>query len=78
MSATLGLVSHDATGLQVEVEVEASVLREDLQAARRIERFDIPLDQLKRMFEKPPAAAAAVETVSFFIFLPLTLQTTER
>ncbi|KAJ1188328.1 hypothetical protein NDU88_005089 [Pleurodeles waltl] len=28
-------------------------VREDLQAARRIERFEIPLDSLKMMFEKP-------------------------
>ncbi|KAM9396221.1 uncharacterized protein xirp2a isoform 1-T2 [Salvelinus alpinus] len=33
------------------------VLREDLQAAKTIERFDIPLSNLKRMFEKPPGAA---------------------
>ncbi|XP_070969418.1 xin actin-binding repeat-containing protein 2-like isoform X1 [Oncorhynchus clarkii lewisi] len=32
------------------------VLREDLQAAKTIERFDIPLSSLKRMFEKPPGA----------------------
>ncbi|XP_029612535.1 xin actin-binding repeat-containing protein 2 isoform X1 [Salmo trutta] len=32
------------------------VLREDLQAAKTIERFDIPLSSLKRMFEKPLGA----------------------
>ncbi|XP_061745848.1 xin actin-binding repeat-containing protein 2-like isoform X1 [Nerophis ophidion] len=32
---------------------EDPVLREDLEAAKRIEKFDIPLDSLKRMFEKP-------------------------
>ncbi|XP_019724092.1 xin actin-binding repeat-containing protein 2 isoform X1 [Hippocampus comes] len=38
-------------GLQVETS-EDPVLKEDLQAAKRIEKFDIPLDSLKRMFEK--------------------------
>ncbi|XP_077958280.1 uncharacterized protein xirp2a isoform X1 [Gasterosteus aculeatus] len=37
---------------QVETADEP-VLREDLRAAKGVERFDIPLDNLKRMFEKP-------------------------
>ncbi|XP_062301590.1 xin actin-binding repeat-containing protein 2 [Scomber scombrus] len=39
------------------------MLREDLPAAKRIERFDIPLDSLKRMFEKPAVADTEVTTV---------------
>ncbi|MGH0119569.1 UNVERIFIED_CONTAM: hypothetical protein FKN15_032394 [Acipenser sinensis] len=33
----------------------SEVIKEDLQAARKIERFDIPLDNLKMMFEKSTA-----------------------
>ncbi|KAG5261928.1 hypothetical protein AALO_G00290150 [Alosa alosa] len=33
--------------------------KEDLSESKQIERFDIPLDSLKRMFEKPAAAVAA-------------------
>lgn len=44
---------------QVETADEP-VLREDLRAAKGVERFDIPLDNLKRMFEKP----AVVNVVS--------------
>lgn len=33
------------------------VFKEDLQAARRIEKFDIPLDNLKMMFEQPSTAS---------------------
>ncbi|XP_041727536.2 xin actin-binding repeat-containing protein 2-like isoform X2 [Coregonus clupeaformis] len=36
---------------------DEQVLREDLQASKSIERFDIPLSSLKRMFEKPPGTA---------------------
>ncbi|XP_026218268.1 xin actin-binding repeat-containing protein 2 isoform X2 [Anabas testudineus] len=50
--ATSGYVSCSPPGPQVEVS-DDPVVREDLQAAKRIERFDIPLDSLKRMFEKP-------------------------
>ncbi|KAM3584966.1 uncharacterized protein V6R79_003994 [Siganus canaliculatus] len=49
--ATSGFVSCPS-GSQVEASHDPA-LREDLQAAKRIERFDIPLDSLKRMFEKP-------------------------
>lgn len=62
VSATSGYVSRSPSGLQVEASNEP-VLREDLQAAKRIERFDIPLDNLKRMFEKPAAANTEVTTV---------------
>ncbi|XP_061658078.1 xin actin-binding repeat-containing protein 2-like [Syngnathoides biaculeatus] len=46
-----GMHSQGHHGPQVETS-EDPVLKEDLQATKRIERFDIPLDSLKRMFEK--------------------------
>ncbi|XP_061652819.1 xin actin-binding repeat-containing protein 2 isoform X2 [Phyllopteryx taeniolatus] len=49
--ASSGIHSQGHHGPQVETS-EDPVLKEDLQAAKRIERFDIPLDSLKRMFEK--------------------------
>ncbi|XP_068165656.1 xin actin-binding repeat-containing protein 2-like isoform X2 [Antennarius striatus] len=39
------------------------VFREDLPAAKTIERFHIPLDSLKRMFEKPAAADVGAPSV---------------
>lgn len=54
VSATSGSLSGSASGPQVRAS-DQPVLREDLQAAKKIERFDIPLDSLKRMFEKPAA-----------------------
>ncbi|KAM7375227.1 hypothetical protein PAMA_014357 [Pampus argenteus] len=62
VSATSGFVSRSHSGLQVEAS-DDPVLREDLQAAKRIERFDIPLDSLKRMFEKPAVPNTEVTTV---------------
>ncbi|XP_054646285.1 xin actin-binding repeat-containing protein 2 isoform X2 [Dunckerocampus dactyliophorus] len=50
-SASSSIHSQGQRGPQVEAS-EDPVLKEDLQAAKRIERFDIPLDSLKRMFEK--------------------------
>ncbi|KAF0046238.1 hypothetical protein F2P81_002767 [Scophthalmus maximus] len=64
-SATSGSVSRRPSGPQVD----EPALREDLQAAKRIERFHIPLDSLKRMFEKP-AAASAVSTATVEWILP--------
>ncbi|GLD64805.1 xin actin-binding repeat-containing protein 2-like isoform X1, partial [Lates japonicus] len=61
VSATSGFVSRSPCGPQVEAS-DDPVLREDLQAAKRIERFDIPLDSLKRMFEKPAVANSEVTT----------------
>ncbi|KAM9327862.1 uncharacterized protein xirp2a [Pholidichthys leucotaenia] len=61
-SVTSGFVSCRPSQPQVDASGN-SVLREDLQAAKRIERFDIPLDSLKRMFEKPAAANAEVVPV---------------
>uniref|UniRef100_A0A3B3UBR0 Xin actin binding repeat containing 2 n=1 Tax=Poecilia latipinna TaxID=48699 RepID=A0A3B3UBR0_9TELE len=52
VSATSGFVSCAPAGPQV-VTSDEPALREDLQAAKRVERFDIQLDSLKRMFEKP-------------------------
>ncbi|XP_077368632.1 uncharacterized protein xirp2a [Festucalex cinctus] len=49
--ASSGIHSQGHHRSQVETS-EDPVLKEDLQAAKRIERFDIPLDSLKRMFEK--------------------------
>ncbi|XP_070711552.1 xin actin-binding repeat-containing protein 2 [Pempheris klunzingeri] len=62
VSATSGFVSRSPSGSQVEAS-DDPVLREDLQAAKRIERFDIPLDSLKRMFESPAVANTEVNTV---------------
>lgn len=64
VSATSGSVSRSHCGPQVDAS-DDPVLREDLQAAKRIERFDIPLDSLKRMFEKS-AVANTVSTAQFF------------
>ncbi|XP_071396105.1 xin actin-binding repeat-containing protein 2 [Centroberyx affinis] len=62
VSATSGSVSCSPSGPQVDAS-DDPVLREDLQAAKRIERFDIPLDSLKRMFEKPAGANTEVRAV---------------
>ncbi|CAB1451034.1 unnamed protein product [Pleuronectes platessa] len=55
---TSGLVASRACGPQVEAAGEP-VLREDQQAAKRIERFHIPLESLKKMFEKPAVTDTA-------------------
>lgn len=62
VSATSGFISLSPSGWQVEASDDPA-RREDLQAAKRIERFDIPLDTLKRMFEKP-AVANTVSTAA--------------
>lgn len=62
VSVTSGFVSQSPPGSQVEASDDPGC-REDLQAAKRIERFDIPLDSLKRMFEKPAAADREVTSV---------------
>lgn len=49
-SATLGSISQSLPGSQVDRDPAHGA---DLQAGKRIERFDIPLDSLKRIFEKP-------------------------
>lgn len=67
VSATSGFVSRSPCGLQVEAS-DDPVHREDLQAAKRIERFDIPLDSLKRMFEKPAVANTVSTTTVHFYF----------
>ncbi|CAG04964.1 unnamed protein product [Tetraodon nigroviridis] len=63
VSATSGSVSRSPPGWQVETSDADPVCGEDLQAGKRIERFDIPLDSLKRMFEKP-AEASTVSTAT--------------
>lgn len=67
VSATSGCVSWSPCGSQVEAS-DDPVIREDLQAAKRIERFDIPLDSLKRMFEKPAGANTVSPTHCTFLF----------
>lgn len=52
VSAPSGFVSRSPSGPQVEA-ADSPVLKEDPQATKHIEKFDIPLDSLKRMFEKP-------------------------
>lgn len=70
-SVTSGSVSQSPSGLQVEAS-DDPVLREDLQAAKRIERFDIPLDSLKRMFEKPAVAnTVSTLTVKFCLYIAM-------
>lgn len=65
VSATSGFVSRSHSVPQVDAS-DDPVLREDLQATKRIERFDIPLDTLKRMFEKPAVAnTVSTDTVHF-------------
>ncbi|XP_047211457.1 xin actin-binding repeat-containing protein 2 isoform X1 [Girardinichthys multiradiatus] len=58
-SATSVFISCGSSRLQV-VTSDEPVLREDLQAAKRVEKFDIQLDSLKRMFEKPAATRTEV------------------
>lgn len=62
--ATSGSVSSSPylSGPQAD-GTDDQVLREDLQAAKTIERFDIPLSSLKRMFEKPLGATNTVSTL---------------
>lgn len=56
VSATSGSISRSPPGSQVEPSDDNSARGEDLQSGKRIERFAIPLDSLKRMFEKPTEA----------------------
>ncbi|XP_051786871.1 LOW QUALITY PROTEIN: xin actin-binding repeat-containing protein 2-like [Erpetoichthys calabaricus] len=44
--------------MEVEARIAGEVVREDMQASRKIERFDIPLDSLKMIFEKTPVKSA--------------------
>ncbi|KAM4602227.1 uncharacterized protein xirp2a [Polymixia lowei] len=65
VSATSGSVSCGASGPRADVSDERA-LRDDPQAAKRIERFDIPLDSLKKMFENPAEANTEVRAVHTF------------
>ncbi|KAM6945664.1 uncharacterized protein xirp2a [Aplochiton taeniatus] len=61
MAASPGSVSSGPPEPRSELSGSAAdeaVLREDLQGAKQIERFHVPLDRLKRMFEKPSDATA--------------------
>lgn len=60
-ATTSGLASHEPSGSQVEAS-DDPVRGEELQAARRIERFHIPLDSLKRMFEKTSTVSSAASS----------------
>lgn len=66
VSAASGSVSRSPPDSQVETSDEDPARGEDLQAGKRIERFHIPLDSLKRMFEKP-AGAKTVSTATVHV-----------
>ncbi|XP_041117867.1 xin actin-binding repeat-containing protein 2-like isoform X3 [Polyodon spathula] len=53
--------SSSCSSQQLDKE-SSEVIKEDLQATRKIERFDIPLDDLKMMFEKSTAISAGSPT----------------
>lgn len=71
VSATSGFVSRSPSGSLVETS-DNPACRMDPQASKRIERFDIPLDSLKRMFEKP-AGANTVSTATVHLYFWPTL-----
>lgn len=50
----------------LQVAAGSPVLREEQQASRTIERFDVPLKSLREMFEKP-AVTSTVSTAAAFI-----------
>ena len=54
VAAVPGSTSTLVSGPRLDVGDEQA-LREEPRAAKTIEKFHIPLDSLKRMFEKPPA-----------------------
>lgn len=66
VSATSVSISRSPPGSQVETSDDDPARGEDLQAGKRIERFDIPLNSLKRMFEKP-AEATTVSTATVHV-----------
>ena len=68
-SVTPRFVSCAPSRLQV-VASDDPEPREELQAARRIEKFDIPLNRLKEMFERP-AAVSTVSTACLHFILDL-------
>lgn len=63
VSATPVSISQSPPGWQVDRSDVAPAHRQDPQAEKRIERFHVPLDSLKRMFEKP-AEATTVSTAT--------------
>lgn len=52
-TASLDADKNGCAMIETQGTADNIPVREDLQAARRIERFEIPLDSLKMMFEKP-------------------------
>ncbi|XP_060724859.1 xin actin-binding repeat-containing protein 2 [Tachysurus vachellii] len=50
--------------LKEKRHTRAADAKEDLQESRRIERFDIPLTNLKSMFEKPPTQSTEAKVLS--------------
>lgn len=67
VSATPVSMSQSPPGWQVERSDADPAHRQDPQAEKRIERFHVPLDSLKRMFEKP-AEATTVSTATAHVF----------
>ncbi|TNM94197.1 hypothetical protein fugu_002373 [Takifugu bimaculatus] len=60
VSATPVSISQSPPGWQVERSDVDPAHTQDPQAEKRIERFHVPLDSLKRMFEKPAEATTEV------------------
>lgn len=69
VSATSVSASRSPPGRRVEASDDDPPRREDPQAEKRIERFRISLDSLKRMFEKP-TDTATVSTATVHVFSP--------
>lgn len=67
VSATSVSVSRSPPGSRAETSDGDPPRREDPQAEKRIERFHISLDNLKRMFEKP-TEATTVSTATVHVF----------
>ncbi|KAM6893787.1 uncharacterized protein xirp2a [Xenentodon cancila] len=61
-SVTSRFISCAPSRLQVAAS-DDPVPREELQAASRIEKFDIPLNRLREMFERPAATSTEVAAV---------------
>ncbi|XP_067116466.1 xin actin-binding repeat-containing protein 2 [Osmerus mordax] len=62
VAAAPGSVSPHVSGPRLDVG-DDQALREEPRAAKTIEKFHIPLDSLKRMFEKPPADSTEVRVI---------------
>ncbi|TWW64027.1 hypothetical protein D4764_03G0010350 [Takifugu flavidus] len=62
VSAAPVSISQSPPGWQVERSDVDPAHTQDPQAEKRIERFHVPLDSLKRMFEKPAEATTRSQT----------------